>query len=902
MMTAHSIGASRGGDYARYLESKTVAPERGDYYLTPTGEAAEAPGRWLASEETLAMLGVMSDQPIVGADFIALMDGRHPVSGEWLRPEGAGGGRGAGIDVTFSAPKSVSVAWALSDLEQRQLIERAHARAVEQAIGYLREEVPVVRRRMNGAEIHEGALDLIAAEYRHTTARGATGAETADPQLHSHVVITGVVRDDGRIAAVASRPVFRAAREIGAYYRNALAWELQEQGYTIEQATGKHSRYFELAGIPQELLDDFSQRSREVARAADKFRARYGRAPERDELRRLKLENRRAKELATRGDLQRAWRETARGHRFRPRDVAGLRQSPAQLQLRASLADRVEQRLIERSATFEAREFRATVLEQAAGELAPEEARKAGREMIRERLVLPLEGGLMTTLSVRAKEQAIERSVEALGQEAACEVPEATLAYAELAVQERIGAPLDNQQRDAIYQLTGPERCAVLIGQAGTGKGVVIDAAATAEQYAGRETLGVAIAGSTAERLGLASPALHGRTLTLDALISRCERGALEIGANTTVFYDEAGMSDTDRLQRFTAMIERSGAKCVLIGDPAQLPSIGAGGMFDRLTELAPTAELSSIHRTQDVDEQKAWAALRRGDSEYALAHYASRGQVHLSDTRDQAAEAAVQLWAGSLAGCDPSELVILSDASNVEVERLNARAQFLRGVLGQLGDLEVQHPDLPYGFREQDRVIFAGQHYPPGQPRIENGALGRVSHLARDGTLSVTLDGSGRRIDLVDDDLTHLRLAYAQHISKQQGATVTRAFALTGGWQTSRETSYVEATRAREGCEWFIAREDLGDEGCDLSRIKDLAIRMSESRSQSASLDYELEAEPDLEYVESWLERAAAGVEYAESDLEMTPGVEHPHLLPPMLARIVSPDHMYDPDTGITR
>ena len=881
MMTAHSIGAAQGGGYARYLESKTVEPERGDYYLTPTGEPVQSPGRWLASEETLAMLGIGPDRAVVGGDFIALMDGRHPVSGEWLRPVGAGGRRAAGIDVTLSAPKSVSVAWALADPKQRQMIEQAHASAVEQAMGYLRDEVAVVRRRVDGVVVEEHARDLIAAEYRHTTARGASGAETPDPQLHSHVVITGVVRDDGQVAAVASRPVFRAAREVGAYYRTALAWELHEQGYAIEQATGRHGRYFELAGVPHSLLESFSQRSREVAQAAEKFRARYGRAPERAELDRVKLENRRAKELTTRGDLERAWHETAREHRFGARDLAALPDASAQLRLTAPLADRVEERLTERAATFEPREFRATVLEQAAGELQPEHARRAGQEMIRERLVLPLEGGLMTTLAVRAKEQTIERAVEALAQPANHDVGDHARAHAGLAVREQLGASLSGEQLAALHVLTGPERCAVLIGQAGTGKGVVIDAAARAEQYAGRDTLGVAIAGSTAERLGLDSPALHGRTLTLDALVARAERGSLQIGANTTVFYDEAGMSDTDRLQRFTTLIERTGAKGVLIGDPAQLPSIGAGGMFDRLTDLAPTAELATIHRTLDPEEQKAWAALRRGDSEYALAHYARRGQLHLSDTRDQAAEATVQLWAGFLPRHDPSELIILSDASNVEVERLNARAQHLRGELGQLGDLEVQHPDLPYGFREQDRVIFAEQHRPPGQPRVENGALGHVSHLARDGTLSVTLDGSGRRIDLVDEELTHVRLAYAQHISKQQGATVTNAFALTGGWQTSRETSYVEATRARDGCEWFIARDDLGAEGCDESRIKDLAVRMSRSQSQVASLDYD---------------------EHAETHLYMTPEVEHTRLLPPMLPRVANPDRIYDIETGVAR
>jgi len=89
VMTAASIPASGGGGYARYLESKTVAPERGDYYLTPDGEITQAPGRWLSDEEALSRLGVEAGEAVDGADFIALMDGRHPGTSRWLRPEGA---------------------------------------------------------------------------------------------------------------------------------------------------------------------------------------------------------------------------------------------------------------------------------------------------------------------------------------------------------------------------------------------------------------------------------------------------------------------------------------------------------------------------------------------------------------------------------------------------------------------------------------------------------------------------------------------------------------------------------------------------------------------------------------------------------------------------------------------
>lgn len=63
VMTAASIGAAKGGGYARYLESKTVKPGRGDYYLSADGETAQAPGRWLSHGETLAKLGVEAGEP-----------------------------------------------------------------------------------------------------------------------------------------------------------------------------------------------------------------------------------------------------------------------------------------------------------------------------------------------------------------------------------------------------------------------------------------------------------------------------------------------------------------------------------------------------------------------------------------------------------------------------------------------------------------------------------------------------------------------------------------------------------------------------------------------------------------------------------------------------------------------
>ncbi len=371
VVSASSIGSAKGGGYARYLEAKTIAPERGDYYLTPDGELTQSPGRWLADPETLDRLGIDPDSPVAGGDFISLMEGRDPGTGRFLRPEGAGGGRGGGIDVTLSAPKSVSTVWALAEPWQRQEIEAAHASAVEQTVGYMREHVPVVRRRYSGQVVEEPAKDLIAAEYQHTTARGVAGGKAPDPQLHSHVVITGVVREDDRLVATWSRPVFRSARELGAHYRAALAHELSERGYEIQQATGKDGKYFELTGVPEGLREAFSGRSREVARAAERFRARTGREPKRGELRDLALENRRAKTLTTRRDLERVWRETGRQHGFGAGEALQLLAGPERPKPERAIEDRVEARLVEHHAVFDAKDLRTVVFEQAAGEMSP---------------------------------------------------------------------------------------------------------------------------------------------------------------------------------------------------------------------------------------------------------------------------------------------------------------------------------------------------------------------------------------------------------------------------------------------------------------------------------------------------------------------------------------------------
>jgi AAA domain len=302
--------------------------------------------------------------------------------------------------------------------------------------------------------------------------------------------------------------------------------------------------------------------------------------------------------LTNRSDLERVWRDTASRYGFGPDEGLGLLAGERPWPVVRGVEDRIEQRLTEHHAVFELRDLNKVALEQTAGILTPHEALGVAQQMVRDRRVLTLEGGRMTTLEVRAQEQAIGRRATTLARPSERDVGHTARTNAVREVAERIGAPLTDEQDLALLVLTGPERASVLVGPAGTGKGVVIDSAARAEQLAGHETLGIAVSGSTAERLGTDSPALQGSTLTLDALVARANTGTLNIGPDTTIFLDEAGMVDHKRLDALTRLVERSGGKLIAVGDGEQLPSIGPGGMFDRLTRHAPTVELGTIHRT----------------------------------------------------------------------------------------------------------------------------------------------------------------------------------------------------------------------------------------------------------------------------------------------------------------
>jgi len=785
-------------------------------------------------------LGLNAEEPVARNDLRAVMQGLSPLTGEALRPAGSNGTRVAGVELMMAPPKSVSALWAVSDSYRRAQIETAHHRAVTSAMARTEREVALVRRKSGGVVRFERAKSLLAAEFVHTTSRLAQDQEAGgipDPQLHSHVVLFVAERTDGKLAAIESRRLYRSARESGAWYRAELAGALRELGLPIERRTGRNGRYFEIRGVPERLASRWSSRSEDVDRAARLFRQRCGREPRAGELGSLTIATRGSKSAADRLDVNEAWRAVGEeyglsGERaealFDQRSISN-RES---VDLRAELLEEVTR---ERS-MIDDRELRAKAYELAAGACRPDEADHLVADLERSEELVRLEDGMWTTRRLRELERSTVQIAERRAAENAAPLSEASLKQARREIGKEIHGSLSQEQREALETITGSGGIAQLVGRAGTGKGVVISAAARAWQLEGYEVIGTAVAGATAQRLK--DDASLDRSFTADGLCNGVEKDRIQLGPRSVVVMDEAGMADTERLAWLTELTAQSHSKLVLAGDSAQLSPIGAGGLFAQLRDRVPSAELTEVHRAHHDWERRAWEQVRAGEPGPALAHYEAHDRLHIHDTRAQAAEAMVSDWDKARRSLPAGRAVMITDASNAERDQINAMAQERRAAAGELGSHCVGLPGRPYGLRAGDEVIFSAQ-LPVSGERVENGITGTVvdADRDRDRVTVETHEREPREVEVDTAKFTDLNLGYAVHVYKAQGITAEASGILAGGWQTDRERAYVALSRAREQTHVHVSREDLGEAGMDTGAIERLGERMRRSGAQEASI-----------------------------------------------------------------
>ena len=777
-------------EQSRYYE-RQVAQGRDDYY----SGRGESPGRWTgAGTEALRLGGQVDDD-----GFMALMDGRDPGTGERLKRVG-GRSKVAAFDLTFSAPKSVSVLFAIGEQRLAGALVEAHESAVDAALGYLEREACRVRRGHGGLrrEVGEG---FVAAAYRHRMSRAE------DPQLHTHVVAANMARGtDGRWTALDATPIYQHAKAAGYLYQAHLRAAVRERLPWVRWGPVRNGMA-EVEQLAPAVLREFSTRRRQIEERERELVAAGVDVGD---------SGREAIAHDTRGRKRYGidtapWRDVVRAraaeHGLGARELAALVLGPARAPetpdpRRVSVELAGAGGLTERQNTFAKRE---AVMAWAAahGQGAPAASvERAATEFLGHDDVHRAAGlteRRFTTSDLLAHEHSIVTGAEARRGEGTARLDTALV---DAVLANAPHAPT-TEQAHVIRGLTssghGVETVEAL---AGTGK--TFTAGLLAEAYAagGFRVLGAAPTGRAVRELTEQAGIRQASTLTRLALDLDGDWGGFGPGPLVLIL-DEAGMASTRETARVLAHAHAARAKVIAIGDSGQLSSVQAGGWLGSLTRRLGSHELREVMRQRDSRERQLLAQVRRGDPTDYTAEKAARGQVHVyaGDALSASAgeRAAVVAWGERQAGCQWGQAVLIV-RDNHRRERLNAliRAELKRD--DQLGEsIHIAGHEFAVG----DRVVARRNDR---ERAVDNGTRGTV--IAVDPTekdLVVRTDaGAQRRLD-APYVAEHLQHAYALTAHTIQGATVEWAGVVGRPEDFTRNWSYTALSRAREPTELFL-------------------------------------------------------------------------------------------------
>ena len=697
----------------------------GGYYVGSKGDAGALHAKREEHREAsawhgsgLEALGLKPGARVSSRAFERLLQGHVPGTEIRLgRVRHGGHERRPAFDLTFSAPKSVSLA-ALLPTERHprgdRSVVRAHDEAVRATLDWVEEAFletrgwdPETRQRPRVK-----APFMAAATFRHVASRNL------DPQLHTHAVIANMTRDaDGRWRSVDPMALHRNARLIGAYYRDRLARNLIARGYSIVPAMAGRVPSFDIAGFGRELREAFSTRRREIL-AYVEDRGWDGTEAQR-QIATLATRGRKAEPLQ--GMLRTLWGERAEALGFgavsvsRSRDGVSLPPAPSALEI----VGRTVSRLEERYPVFAECELEALALGHSPGRHSLGEIREAVAWMVKDGHLVEAEQrgsdrSYVTDRTLKAERRVIAAMKAGLG------AGEALAGAGEVAAH-LAGAGLTAGQEEAVRTvLLSRDRIVGVQGWAGTGKTTML-----------RHVRGLA---GKRPVLGLAPEARAARVLeresgmnvrTLQWFLTRCGSALGDDGAEdrlkqmfggSLVVLDEASLVSTDRMGSLMRIADRLGvARLALVGDTGQLRAVDAGQPFLQLQRAGmTTVEMDEIRRQRNPVLRAAVLASRSGEPGKAVELLGS--SMH-EVAFDELGEAAARVWLALAPEARERTLLLAPtharrDEIHETVRAVLADEGVLRGKaltierLVNLGMTRAEKADVR-NYREGDAVVF---------------------------------------------------------------------------------------------------------------------------------------------------------------------------------------------------
>jgi conjugative relaxase-like TrwC/TraI family protein len=791
-----SVAAGIDDYYAGRGESPGVWVGRGAAELELDGVVGEGElGRLISGRHPLTSVVLRSQPPKkqITVERIDPATGEHRLEQKTLSPV-------AGYDLVFSPPKSVSLLHALGGEEVRHAVNQAHLVAWQAALAYLEQRACVTRKGKNGV-VRERGCGFVAAAYQHRTSRAQ------DPHLHTHVIVANMATSpsDGEWRALDGEPLLMHYRLAAGYlYQSQLRFELS-RSLGVEWREPENGMA-EIADIPEGVLRAFSQRRAQVLdylerRGSSGFYAAKVAA----------IETRDRKEPVDLPRMRLEWEARAAEHGLGRRELKRLLDRTVVRELDERRAAEVAARLLgpqgltEKRSTFSGAEA-VMAWAQAHTQGAPaDQVLSLVRRFVGLEQVTSVRPAVVGHPAVFSTAELLRHERAALGLAAhsrSTRAPTVSAATIEQIVRERT-ATLGREQLAMLRTAaSSPGRVVCVVGHAGAGKTTALAALADAFQRDGFIAIGAAPSGVAAANLGAETGIPTG---TLHRLLAEARRrGGLP--RRCLVVVDEAGMADTRTLTRMLFQVEHAGGKAVLVGDPAQLPAVGAGGLFAAIVERNGAVELRNNHRQRDELERRALALLRDGRSRDYLAHAAEHGRLTVAPTRVEAkAQLVADWWRSARTDLPGSAMIAYRRA---DVAELNTVAHALLHREGRLGR---ERLDLDNGteLAAGDRVLCTRN-----DRRLDfaNGSRGTVVAIDRD-RRSIVLELDDRRrlaLPAAYLDAGHVTHAYALTGHKTQGLTVERAFVLADGQGALKEWGYVALSRSRERTRLYTIANQL--------------------------------------------------------------------------------------------
>lgn len=776
--------------------------EGGDDYYTKPGEA---PGEWVG--ELADELGLSGE--VDPAGYGAILEGRDPTSGVQLlerpatrfrqRPDGSQKRIEPvlGYDVRFSAPKSISLLYALGSDRTRERISAVMNEAVEQGIAHLEREACMVQRGQGGARIERG-LGFVGMAFRHRMSRAG------DPALHVHVVISNLTRaaSDGKWLSLASprgrSPLFPHGKSAGIVFQAALrAGILREFGLEFDAV---RNGYADLKGFDRDLIEAFSTRSREIAEWMERHGVDSVKAAQTAAYR-----TRAAKDHSLDADARvEEWEAQAKPFAFtRTRAEAmvaeGRPREPAAIGEETLIAAVCQ--LEQTSSHFDRRALLWAVADQLP-EGADLELLAAAVDsiLVSDRIVRvyeskgPLDPDVYTTPRIAQLERSfISAALE--GGDAGAGVVDRATVEAVLARHEYLGS----DQRQMVLRLTsGGEQVVAVAALPGTGKTTALQATAEAWRQAGFPVIGCATARTATGELIDAGvrPSFSISSLLHQTRVLRREGRRLPDG--TVIVVDEANVTNTFDLCALLQLAEECKGKLVLIGDPRQIDAIGPGGLYVHLTRATEPVRLTTIRRQHGEADQRIVTLVHEGRGSEALDLLRTEGKLVVGDDAISTLHGLLLDWhRDNISGAD----AVMIARRNRDVDYLNDQARELRRAEGRLGEAEVIVGERPIavGDRVQTRINNRQVDNRERWDVIEVDAAARTVTLARVGGDQRIVTLGPRYLDLTTKDGSPaLQYAYAITTFGAESKTFDRAYPfLDQGF--SLEQGVVAISRGRE-------------------------------------------------------------------------------------------------------